>query len=151
MKRIITSVLSAIATMSLMAYAPVIQSGKTGGESQIIIQQSDPEQGLTDRQKVWIDALEWCESSGKNEAVNPKDLDGTPSYYAFQWKPGTFREYGIRYGVIDANITNDEMMADMKLYPLELSIVAGMVKQQDVPWHELFPQCVRRLGLPPKN
>lgn len=38
---------------------------------------------LTHQQEVWIYALEFCESRGNTEAINPKDLDGTPSYGAY--------------------------------------------------------------------
>lgn len=53
-----------------------------------------PEQkDLKHRQEVWISALEWHESRGRNSALNPKDRDGTPSYSNFQWKPSTFIGY----------------------------------------------------------
>lgn len=43
------------------------------------------------QQEIWMAALEWCESRGNNSAINWYDKDGTASYYAFQFKPGTLR------------------------------------------------------------
>lgn len=103
---------------------------------------------LTHQQKVWISALEWCESNGIYEAINPNDLDNTPSYYSFQFKPSTFKQYGEKYGVIEKGLSNDEVFQKMKSHELQREIVSYMLNDQSVKLHNQFPACVRKLGLP---
>ncbi len=64
---------------------------------------------LQHRRETWISALEWCESRGKNSALNPEDRDGTPSYSNFQWKPSTLLGFGKRYGLIATSTTLAEV------------------------------------------
>lgn len=93
----------------------------------------------TPEQSEWIDLLERCESSGDPKAVNPKDLDGTPSYGSFQFKPGTFRMYKARYG------TEGNMMDRTA----QREIVVRMLGDKRVRWGTEFPDCVSKIGLPP--
>lgn len=106
---------------------------------------------LTPEQDAWRDKLEMCESGGVNTAINPIDKDGTPSYYAFQFKPGTFRGYGEQYGVIPKGLTQDELMEALKVYGYQKSIVGYMILDPRVNWYQQFPDCVRRHGLPPQS
>lgn len=93
---------------------------------------------LTHQQDVWLSALEWCESRGDNSAVNPEDSDGTPSYYAFQFKPSTFDYFSKKYGV-NGKISD---------YKAQRQIVAKMLLDEDVDLRRQFPACVKQLGLP---
>ncbi len=104
---------------------------------------------LTSNQESWIDQLESCESGGDSTAINPKDLDGTPSYYSFQFKPSTFRSFGSSYKVIPRGLTHDELMEALKRRDLQRAIVAHMIQDPTVDWHQQFPACVQRYGLPP--
>lgn len=104
---------------------------------------------LTHAQEIWISALEWCESHGKPEAVNPNDNDGTPSYYSYQFKPGTFRSMGELYGVIPKGHTQEEIMSLMKDTKLQRQIVRDMIKDKSLDIGTQFPGCVRKLGYPP--
>jgi hypothetical protein len=105
---------------------------------------------LNHRVETWISALEWCESAGITEAINPRDSDGTPSYYSFQWKPGTFRMYAERYGLISKGMTDEEIMGDMQDYELEREIIRKMVDDPRVNWEKEFPDCIKKkVGLPP--
>ena len=105
----------------------------------------------THQQQVWISVLEWCESKGVTTAVNKVDRDGTPSYYSFQFKPGTFRYYGELYGVIPVGLTEAELMEKLKSYELQHSIVEQMVLNRDkIQWTKQFPDCVKKYGLPPR-
>lgn len=105
---------------------------------------------VTHAQDVWINALEWCESRGKESAVNPNDKDNTPSYYSFQFKPGTFRYYGELYGVINKGFTDEEIMELIKDQKLQRKIVEYMVNDKSVVWEQQFPDCVKRkIGKPP--
>ena len=104
---------------------------------------------LNHRQEVWISALEYCESRGKNSAVNEKDLDGTPSYSNFQWKPSTLLSFGKLYGLIEVNKTLKDVPELLKDYELQRNIVRKMINDPGVKLKGQFPGCVKKLGLPP--
>lgn len=105
---------------------------------------------LTHQQEVWMYALEWCESRGVQTSINPKDRDGTPSYYSWQFKPGTFKYLGIKYAVIPKETTDAQAFELMKDYKLQQQIVQNMILDKDTKWNNEFPDCVKRkVGLPP--
>lgn len=106
---------------------------------------------LSHRQEVWINALEWCESQGVTTAINEEDLDGTPSYYSFQFKPSTFKFYGELYGVIEAGVPHEKLMELLKSHDLQKEIVTNMIHDPGVEWEKQFPGCVKKLGRPPKD
>lgn len=95
---------------------------------------------LSRPQRAWLGALEWCESRGRAEAVNPKDRDNTPSYGLLQFKPSTLtmfeKAYGIKGELMDPDVQE--------------AIVVQMILRGGVDWHQQFPDCVKKLGLPPK-
>lgn len=97
----------------------------------------------------WIDSLQWCESRDDPTQINEVDRDGTPSYYAFQFKPGTFRLFGEAYGVIEKDLPEGEIMELMKDTDIQRAIVGFMVLDPTTNWEQQFPDCVRRLGRPP--
>lgn len=100
------------------------------------------ERTLTHQQDVWISALEWCESSGITDAINPEDLDGTPSYGAFQFKPSTLDMFAKKYGVATTTLMD---------YETQRKVVEQMVLHRDeIKWEKQFPWCVKKLGRPPK-
>ena len=105
---------------------------------------------LTYEQEVWLYALEWCESRGVKTAVNPEDRDGTPSFYSFQFKPSTFLNYGIKYGTVAAKTSPAELSEMLKSYDAQREIVTHMIFDKSVNWHQQFPDCVRKNGLPPR-
>ena len=118
----------------------------------IIVEKEQPAKLLTHRQTIWMAALEWCESSGNKDAINKMDLDGTPSYYSFQFKPTTFLAYGVRYKLIEPGTYNIFwIMEKLKDYDLQSRIVEKMILDPKVKWEREFPDCVRKLGRPPKN
>lgn len=98
---------------------------------------------LSHSQKVWLGALEWCESRGNPEAINEVDLDGTASYGAFQFKPSTFAFFSAKYGIEKTDLMNrDEQYA----------VVEQMVLHyNEINWERQFPGCVAKLGRPPRN
>lgn len=103
------------------------------------------------QQETWIAALEWCESNGVNTAVNWYDKDGTASYYAFQFKPGTLRYFGEKYGVIEKGKSDAEIMELLKKYEVQRAIVEYMVEDPGTNWKQQFPDCTRKLGRPPRG
>lgn len=97
---------------------------------------------LTHAQEVWLHALEWCESRGNNNAINPEDLDGTPSYGAFQFKPSTLEYYAKLYSVPTTTLMD---------YKTQRSVVTEMILHRDeINWDRQFPWCVKKLGYPPR-
>lgn len=100
--------------------------------------------------EAWIQKLRMCESSGIDTKINHRDTDGTPSYYAFQFKPSTFRMYAIRYKLVDKNVSNSEIMKMIRSYEFQKEIVEKMFDDPKVKWKNEFPACVKKLGLPPK-
>lgn len=101
-----------------------------------------PVDPLTHRQRLWLGALEWCESRGIPSAVNPKDRDNTPSYGVLQFKPSTFKSFSRLYGITATSTMNDAAQE---------AIVEQMIVRGGVNWHQQFPDCVAKLGLPPAN
>lgn len=106
---------------------------------------------LSHQQQVWLGALEWCESKGTPSMVNPNDVDNTPSYYSFQFKPSTFRYYGEKYNVIDAGLSSQALNEKLKDHSTQREIVANMLNDKSVNMRKQFPACVRTLGLPKQN
>jgi len=103
----------------------------------------EPAPILTHAQMVWSYALEWCESRGNPEEVNPKDLDNTPSYGGYQFKPGTLGYYANLYGVPQATTTMD--------YDTQRAVIEQMIAHSsEIDWEQQFPGCTRKLGYPPK-
>jgi len=106
-------------------------------------------QELSHRQIVWIYALEWCESAGIKQALNPRDRDGTPSYGGFQFKPETFVYYFDKYKLEVPQLRADEI--SFLHYDSQKKILERMIFDKDVKWTREFPDCVKKLGLPPRN
>lgn len=105
-----------------------------------------PVRDLAHQKEVWLYALEWCESNGNNNAINPKDRDGTPSYGAFQFKPSTFKGYAAKYKMFDSQPLDSLVMN----YAMQRAIVARMIDDPTVRWSNEFPACSRKIGLPPR-
>lgn len=104
---------------------------------------------LRHRQDVYLHALEWCESRGYNDAKNPNDLDGTPSYSNFQWKPETMIGFAIQYKIIHPSSTIEQFPELVKDYELQDSILREMLKDKEVDWKWQFPGCTKKIGMPP--
>lgn len=104
-------------------------------------------EALKHRREVWVSALEWCESSGRRGAINENDLDGTPSYGAFQFKPGTFSHYVNKYG-IEVKRDKEDLYTFMN-YNAQKEIVNKMIDDPKVRWESEFPWCIKKIGRPP--
>lgn len=103
------------------------------------------------RLETWLSALEWCESQGVGTAINPEDLDGTPSYFWYQFKPSTFVGFGKQYGLIASSTTAASALEnEMKDYELTREIVRRMARDPGVNMWNQFPWCMKKLGPPPK-
>lgn len=143
-----------IVTVTLLSIATFFIVTKTV-ESKKAEPVPEPAPLLTHEQMVWVHALQWCESHGDGEAINKVDKDGTPSYYWYQFKPGTFKGYGEKYLLIETGKSNEEIMELMQNYELTYSIMERMVADPTITakqWrYSLFPGCTAKLGTPPRE
>lgn len=114
---------------------------RTIREDQKVEQLPPPADPLSHPQRAWLGALEWCESKGRPQAINPKDRDNTPSYGILQFKPSTLTYFGKMYG-----IAGDIMNPDT-----QEAIVEQMILQGGIDWHQQFPVCSGILGKPPHS
>ena len=140
-------ILLEIVCICLIAYSVYLH--KAGGQELTTPQLTPYQIDLNHRQEVWISALEYCESRGKNSALNKKDLDGTPSYSNFQWKPSTLLSFGKQYGLIIESKTIKDVPELLKDYELQRNIVRKMINDPKVKLKGQFPGCIKKLGLPP--
>jgi hypothetical protein len=121
-----------ITVLAVLVLTPSTASYVVSDET---IQKTD----LQQKREDWLAKLEMCESSGNPKAVNPRDLDGTPSYGLLQFKPSTFEMYSKRYS-IEGELMDPEA---------QRALVRAMMDDERVRWHREFPACVERLGRPP--
>jgi len=128
--------------------------GSGGAGAAAVIEQPTIDRDLEHRIETWIASLEWCESRGFNNAVNPMDRDGTPSYGAFQFKPSTFEGYAVKYEMQGPSIHPDKyvpLMSDVMNYETQRKILRRMIDDPDVNFYNEFPDCVKnKVGPPPK-
>lgn len=108
-----------------------------------VVKEVEKKDILTYQQRAWVGALEYCESRGNPKAVNPNDLDNTPSYGILQFKPSTYTYFKMRYKL---DISDDYMDPAG-----QIKIVEQMIIRSDVDWSTQFPGCTRKLGLPPQS
>lgn len=146
----ILAVILGTALVLTVALYPTSAESIRAPESDVAVAHAEAEEPkLSEAQEAWLHDLEMCESSGNPDAVNPKDLDGTPSHGAYQFKPSTFWHYATKYDVVDRDSVVDEHDALMDR-ELQRAIVVQMVLHRDeIPWHREFPACVRKYGVPP--
>lgn len=89
---------------------------------------------------TWLKKLAKCESGGNWKALNPIDRDGTPSKGKFQFKDNTFNFFSKAYGIATTSIWNGDEQE---------KIVRKMILDKSVNFKQQFPDCVRKIGLPP--
>ena len=105
------------------------------------------------RQVVWRSALEYYESRGNKDALNPSDRNGQRSVGCFQFQDPTFRKYVEKYELLDLENLD---AADWENWiwdcDLQIEIVNRMLNDSDVNFKNEFPDVVRnKIGLPPIN
>lgn len=87
----------------------------------------------------WKSQLRKCESGGNDKAVNPMDVDSTPSYGRFQFKPSTFYGYANKYNIkVTSYLNGDE----------QEQLLDKMIIDNDVDLTREFPACTTSIGLP---
>lgn len=113
-----------------------IQSIKTP----IVLAQEAPQSVIDPTIEKWLLKLSNCESGGNWKALNPKDLDGTPSKGKYQFKDTTFIYFSDKYNIETTSIWNGDEQ--------EL-LVRKMIEDSEVNLKRQFPACIRKIGLPP--
>ena len=92
-----------------------------------------------------LNRLRSCESGGKDEAINENDLDNTPSYGRYQFKPGTMYEWGTKMGIL-TNIESPEIMNVIMDGELQEMILVKKLEESwrnESFWMHQFPACGR--------
>lgn len=98
----------------------------------------------------WISVLAQCESNNNELAVNPKDVDGTPSIGRFQFKFGTFKAYVKKYNLFDWKVFVQQDWINALYNGAKQEVVLRkMLQDKDVNFRHEFPTCVREHGMPP--
>lgn len=87
----------------------------------------------------WINDLRQCESGGDDNALNPRDTDGTPSKGRFQFKDRTFAWLSKKYNIKTTSIWNGEEQEQ---------ILRRMIEDRDINLKTQFPSCTKQIGLP---
>lgn len=96
---------------------------------------------LSPAQVIWLAKLMQCESGIKANAVNPNDLDNTPSYGILQFKPSTYEPEAAKLGLSDDYMDPNG----------QVTIVSNWIIKGGIDWTRQFPACVKKLGLPPSS
>lgn len=95
---------------------------------------------LTPAQIIWLAHLMDCESDIDSTAINPNDLDNTPSWGILQFKPETFSSFAVKYGITGELMHPESQVA---------IVTHWILNPGEVRWEQQFPACVRAWGLPP--
>ena len=129
----------------------VLLSYRAGERQWFRIDSSDDITSYTpDSVQKMIDALAGLESVGSATATpNPKainwlDRDGTASFGCLQFKPTSFKLYGIRYGFFGENVSWDWLMTKIFDCELEKQIARAMILDPAVDksheWPTMWPK-----------
>ena len=95
---------------------------------------------LSHAQVIWIAQLMNCESDVTATAVNPNDLDNTPSWGILQFKPSTFESFAVKYGIGGELMSAESQVA---------IVTHWILNPSEVTWSQQFPACIRKIGEPP--
>ena len=108
-------------------------------------QANQVEQQDTDYYEQLAEKLIMCESSGKDKAINLKDRDGTASFSYLQWKPETFKEYAIKYGIIGEKASWNYIMTIIWNRDINKYLVIQILKNEPEKVKFLWPVCSRKI------
>lgn len=137
-------VLLAVLTSILTTLALVPHFAKGVGEPIVIYKEVQvPQKTLNPKQVIWLAKLMQCESGIKAGAINPNDLDNTPSYGILQFKPSTYAGAAKQLGLAS---TTDYLNPEG-----QVAIVTHWILEGGIDWSHQFPACVAKLEYPPQN
>jgi len=92
-----------------------------------------------------LEKLAQCESNQNRYAINYLDADGTASFGLFQFKPETFREYGIKYGVIGEKADWNWIMTVIFDEKIQKKLAYEILKNEPEKAKTLWPNCYRKI------
>lgn len=96
----------------------------------------------------WLKKLVFLESEGKNN-VKVLDNNGLHSFGCLQFQISTFREFGLKYGLVSEN---DELEKVIYNCALQKEIAKKMIQENHNNWRRWYTSVmIRGLGLPPKE
>lgn len=123
------------------AHEAVLAPVEAAEAPQTIVEAVAPKSATSTAALVWwVHRLIMCESRGNVSALNPQDLDGTPSHGLLQFKVSTFALFAKAYK-IEGELLDPEA---------QIAILLRMIDDPSVDLTKQFPACVRKLGLPPQ-
>ena len=93
----------------------------------------------------YLVALRWCESRFDDSAINPDDSDHTPSWGRYQYKIGTFLNFGKEYDVIPDTANLTWARKNIMNGELQEHITVGMI-ENGVKLSGQFPACHKKFG-----
>jgi len=141
MKNKIIVTLAAVAIIgSLLLFIPLIATGKEKVKTITATTTVYIEKSLKPEQVIWMARLMKCESGIKETAINPNDVDNTPSWGILQFKPSTFDHFTVKYGIEGELMDPNAQVA---------VVMHWVLNPEQVTWSRQFPACVKMLGEPP--
>jgi len=94
-----------------------------------------------------MEKLMECESSNNPLAINVRDKDGTASFGLAQYKPETFKEYGIKYGIIGEKASWNWIMTLIFDAKIQKKLTYEIIKNEPQTARKLWPVCAKRAGI----
>lgn len=96
----------------------------------------------------WIKKLVYLESEGKNN-IKVLDSNGLYSFGCLQFQMGTFRGFGLKYGLISGD---DDLYSVIYDCSLQKQIAKKMIEDNPGNWRHWYNSVkTKGLGLPPKE
>jgi hypothetical protein len=95
---------------------------------------------------LWLEKLAQVESNGR-ERIKILDVNNKYSYGCLQFQEGTFRNYGVKYGLVAKNANLESVIYDCTL---QKQIAKRMIQENHILWQSWYTSVVQKnLGLPP--
>lgn len=96
----------------------------------------------------WLKKLVFLESEGKSE-IKVLDNNGLHSFGCLQFQMSTFKEFGLKYGLIFEGDALEKIIYDCVL---QKEIARRMIEENPSNWRRWYTSVmIRGLGLPPKE
>jgi hypothetical protein len=91
-----------------------------------------------------VEKLIMCESSGNCLAIVPND-GGSASMGCLQWKPETFKEYALKYGVIGEKASLNYIMTIIWDRKINKYLAVQILKNEPEKAKKLWYNCWRKI------
>jgi len=102
----------------------------------------------TARTRAILTDLIPCESGGDPEALNPLDLDGTPSHGILQFKPTTLYQFAREFDIL-TDIEPDEIYNVLYDPDIQIATATKMIEKYGdniAFWKQQWPDCSKKYG-----